>query len=121
MTFAEHLDSNSITLIERYGDLRARKMSRNMLPMTLTAYVDTGIARADVQRAIVSIANLIYDKKPQPTGLITGKVLAQRVEYRLSMGPFCGIVARGKTLLDPDAKIPEFKFCAVKITKNSLN
>ena len=39
--------------------------------------------------------------------------------------PFCYVESAANLLtnaaLDPDAKIPEFKFCAVKITKNSLN
>ena len=38
--------------------------------------------------------------------------------------PFCYVESAANLLtnaaLDPDAKIPEFKFCAVKITKNSL-
>ena len=39
--------------------------------------------------------------------------------------PFCYVESAANLLtnaaLDPDAKIPEFKFCAVKVRKNNLN
>ena len=39
--------------------------------------------------------------------------------------PFCYVEAAANVLtnaaLDPDAKIPEFKFCAVKIKKSHIN
>ena len=39
--------------------------------------------------------------------------------------PFCYVEAAANVLtnaaLDPDAKIPEFKFCAVKISKKTIH
>ena len=73
--------------------LGAGEVDRSVFPVPLAANIDPRIPRADVQRAIVAIANLIDDVQPEAARCVAGKVLLQRVEDGRAVRPIGRVVA----------------------------
>ena len=64
MSLSKQAEFLGIALVEGDGNLRAGKVHRSMLKLTVPADVEAGIARAHVQTAAVAMAYLMHDIQP---------------------------------------------------------